>query len=360
MSKILVTRFSALGDIAMTIPVLQEAARQNPQHEFVVASRAFVAPLFEGLATNVSFRGFDLRMARYKGWRGAFRLYADLRKEKFDLYADLHDVLRTKILCVLFRLIGVRVAHIRKQRHERRMLTRPAGKILKPQTTSFEKYTEVFNRLGIRFDNHFTTIFQDKKPDITPICDCLSRLEGQVLVGVAPFASYATKEYPQELMRQAVEKLAQADGVHVFLFGAGKREREIMDKWAGEIPHVEAVSSDLGLKGELLLMSRLAVMVSMDSANMHLASLVGTEVVSVWGATHPYLGFMGWGQSLGDAVQCAGMPCRPCSAFGKTPCCRKDLACLYGISPQRVADKVLAVALRKGSFSAAHRVVPQS
>ena len=90
---------------------------------------------------------------------------------------------------------------------------------------------------------------------------------------------------------------------------------------------------------EQVLMSHLDVMLSMDSANMHLASLVHVPVVSVWGATHPYAGFMGWGQSVDRAVQ-LDMPCRPCSVFGQKPCWRGDYACLREIKPEWVIEKI--------------------
>ena len=90
---------------------------------------------------------------------------------------------------------------------------------------------------------------------------------------------------------------------------------------------------------ELALMSHLDVMLAMDSGNMHLASLVGTPVVSVWGATHPYAGFMGWGQSEKNAVQIS-LPCRPCSIFGNKPCIRGDYACLRQITPNQIIEKV--------------------
>ena len=86
-------------------------------------------------------------------------------------------------------------------------------------------------------------------------------------------------------------------------------------------------------------MSYIDVMVSMDSANMHLASLVGTTVVSVWGATHPYAGFMGWNQKEENAVQVT-LPCRPCSIFGNKPCRRGDYACLRQIEPSDIIQKI--------------------
>jgi ADP-heptose:LPS heptosyltransferase len=90
---------------------------------------------------------------------------------------------------------------------------------------------------------------------------------------------------------------------------------------------------------ELILMSHLDVMISMDSSNMHLASLTNTPVVSIWGATHPYAGFMGWGQSEDNAVQIP-LDCRPCSIFGQKPCLRGDYACMRNIAPETIVEKV--------------------
>jgi ADP-heptose:LPS heptosyltransferase len=90
---------------------------------------------------------------------------------------------------------------------------------------------------------------------------------------------------------------------------------------------------------ELILMSHLDVMLSMDSANMHLASLTGIPVVSIWGATHPYAGFMGWNQTKDNAIQ-ADLDCRPCSIFGQKPCKRGDYACMTMIKPETVVEKV--------------------
>ena len=91
-------------------------------------------------------------------------------------------------------------------------------------------------------------------------------------------------------------------------------------------------------------MSHLQVMISMDSANMHLASLVNTPVVSIWGATHPYAGFMGWNQRYENAAQ-VELDCRPCSIYGNKPCLRGDYACLKNISPEQIISKVESLLL---------------
>ena len=89
-------------------------------------------------------------------------------------------------------------------------------------------------------------------------------------------------------------------------------------------------------------MSHLDVMVSMDSANMHMASLVNIPVVSIWGATHPLAGFMGYHQSLDNAVQ-TDMDCRPCSIYGQKPCQFGDYRCMMAITPQMIVEKIANV-----------------
>ena len=131
------------------------------------------------------------------------------------------------------------------------------------------------------------------------------------------------------------------------MFGGSNQEKKVFLQWTKKYPSCTVVPTTLhSLQEELILMSRLDVMISMDSANMHLASLVNTPVVSIWGATHPYAGFMGWNQSIDNAVQ-TDLPCRPCSIYGEKPCRRKDYACLYQIKPEQIIQQVDKILSRK-------------
>ena len=127
--------------------------------------------------------------------------------------------------------------------------------------------------------------------------------------------------------------------VKVFLLGGGKSEKEVFDRWTAKYPSVLSLIGKLKMDTELNLMSHLDVILSMDSANMHLASLVNIPVVSVWGATHPYAGFMGWKQLPVNTVQ-LDLSCRPCSVYGQKPCWRGDYACLRDITPEQVIAKI--------------------
>ncbi len=339
---ILVIRFSAFGDVAMTIPVLWTVARQYPQHRFTVLSRESMRPLFLNMPENVDFRGVNLKTESYKGPWGMVRLFRELcREQHFDMVADLHDVLRTKILRTCAFLRGIRVASIDKGKADKRRLVRAKNKVLKPLPSSFENYRKVFTTLGLPIsDIDFVSIYGKGVGDFSRIQEFfLPRREKEKWVGIAPFAAHQGKIYPLDRMEEVVSLLDKEPDLRVFLFGAGEKELSVLREWASKYPQT-VLTEGLGMERELILMSHLDVMLSMDSANMHLASLVSTPVVSIWGATHPYCGFMGFGQSLKNAIQVENLECRPCSVFGNKPCLRKDYACFRTIMPKTVVDKV--------------------
>ena len=335
--KLLVIRFSALGDIAMTVPVIDAVARTWPQTDITVLSRPFVGPLFARMPANVHFRGVDL--AAYKGLGGLYRLYRELRREgAYEAVADLHDVLRTRVLRLLFRLGGLRTAHIDKGRKERRALVRPEHKIRKQLPTSFQRYADVFRKLGLPTEPRFHSIYGSGKGAPCLFAGIAGKPDGTDWIGFAPFAAHRGKQLPDDTARSLIQLLAGRPGTRLFLFG-GKADAPTLEPWAAGLPAVTVVAGRLKLEQELALMSHLKLMVSMDSANMHLASLAGTPVVSIWGATHPLAGFMGWNQRTEWAVQADSLPCRPCSIFGNKPCLRGDYACLTGLKAEDILCK---------------------
>lgn len=323
-----------MGDVAMTIPVLYSFAARYPEHEIRVLSRRSFAPLFGHRPPNLKFVGVDLE--DYRGIGGLERLFRILYAGNFDAVADLHDVLRTKFLRFRFRLKGVKAVAIDKGRREKRRLTRRKNKICRPLKTSFERYAEVLHKLGYPFDTDFRSVFGEAEGDSEVVRAFAGEKGNDKWVGIAPFAKHKGKTYPPALMQEVIEGLS-ACGIRIFLFGGGRSEIAFFEAQKKRFPELRIVAGAMDMGGELELMNRLDCMLSMDSANMHMASLTGTPVVSIWGATHPYAGFMGWNQK--EAVQLE-MDCRPCSVFGNKPCLRGDYACMYGIRPNEIVDRI--------------------
>ncbi|MBQ7691515.1 MAG: glycosyltransferase family 9 protein [Muribaculaceae bacterium] len=332
---VLVTRFSALGDVAMAIPVLYDACRANPGVRFVFASRPWAAALAQQPPSNLTVVPVDLKK-EYNGLWGMVRLARRLRRDcGVDALADLHNVMRTWVMGAVLRLAGVSVRRIDKGRREKHDLV--TAKLNRPLTHTTERYRLTFERIGIAAPRQFTTLFTGNLPPCTLAGD---KPVDTRWIAVAPFSAHEGKVYPLDKMRQVVAALAARDHTHVFLMGGGEHEKTVLDGWAGDHHNVTNVAAvDHTFADELALLARCDLMVSMDSANMHLASLVGLRTLSVWGATHPHCGFMGYRQRDTDAVQLP-LHCRPCSVFGDKPCRSGGYPCLNGITPDMIVDKV--------------------
>ena len=331
MKKILVIRFSALGDIAMTVPVVHDLALQYPELDITMLSREMARPLFERMPKNVHFFGADLK-GQHKGLLGLCRLWRDAHLSDFDYIADFHGVLRTWWLRTEGCLHRKKVAKIDKGRKGKMALTRQKNKVFVQQATSFERYAKVLEQLGFPIKPQFV------KLDYSSFCET-QKPNNETWVGIAPFAKHEAKVYPMKKMELVIKALSERKNTTAFLFGGGTAENKQIESLCGKYNNVRPAKSQQGLKGELAMMSQLNVMLSMDSANMHLASLVGTRVVSIWGGTHPYAGFLGWNQKESDCVQ-LDLPCRPCSVYGNKPCFRGDYACMNGIMPESIIEKL--------------------
>ena len=341
---ILVIRFSAMGDVAMTVPVVYALAKQYPELRITMLSKPFARPFFENLAPNVSFMGADINV-EYHGIRGLNTLYRRLTAKKFTAIADLHNVLRSSYLRMRFNFDNYKVAHIDKHRKERKALTRLNNKVLKPIPSAFENYSKVFEELGYPLNIEFSTLFPQPKIHLRSLPSIIGdKKKFQQWIGIAPFAAHEGKTYPLPLMEKVIEKIIKKyPSCRIFLFGGGQKEKALLDNIVEKYSDCTNVAGLLkGFHQELILMANLNIMVSMDSANMHLASLVATPVVSIWGATHPFAGFMGWNQRMENAVQ-IDLYCRPCSIFGNKPCFRNDYICLNRISPDMVFSKVESI-----------------
>ncbi|EFK37528.1 lipopolysaccharide core biosynthesis protein [Chryseobacterium gleum] len=321
MTRILAYRFSAFGDVAMTVPVFREFLEQNPDVEIIMVSRKNFEALFAGIP-NVTFKGIDLD--DYKGFFGLRKLSNELIREfNPDCIANLHDVIRTKVLDRIYRRKGFKVFKIDKGKEEKEHLT-DVWNLEKVQLKkTVERYADVFRDMGFKVElSH----------QLRPISMNKSG------IGFAPFAQHKGKMLPLEKSYELARILARKHTV--YFFGGGKKETETLERWESEIPNTKNLSGKLNLTEELHQISQLELMISMDSANMHLASLVGTRCVSIWGATHPYAGFLGFGQSEEDVVQVKDLSCRPCSVFGDKECYRGDWACLEEFNIQKVVDRV--------------------
>ena len=162
-------------------------------------------------------------------------------------------------------------------------MTRSKNKVFKPLTPIHFKYQEVFNKLGFQID-----LSKDHSYPMPKTLNNFEITNNNPKVGIAPFAKHIGKVYPLDLMQKIIAYLSQKN--QVFLFGFGD-ELKILEKWKSSYKNVDCPSSNTNFSQEIELISNLDLMISMDSANGHIASIYNVPVITIWGLTHPFTGF---------------------------------------------------------------------
>lgn len=317
---ILVFRFSSLGDVALSVPVILTVLNQNPGVSIDYVTPKFMHDLFPE-HPRLMFIDFD-KKSKHKGVFGLLNLLQSLDLKKYDVIVDLHEVLRTKVLATASILKGKKVVSINKDRKSRKELIE--GTSITPLKHTTEKYADTFRKLGLKVDlSHElqNILFKSSKKSEN--------------IGVAPFARHKGKMYPIAKLKNVVEEISQQHPIIIF---ADKVELNSILDWK-EIKNVTFCSGK-NLKEELQIMSELRLMITMDSANMHLASLVGIPVISIWGVTHPNAGFLGYGQKMNSVIQDEDCDWRPTSIYGNKLGPEDNPTGFKSISPDQIIQKV--------------------
>ncbi len=301
-----------MGDVAMTTPVLLALTNQYPQLKITVLTRAFFAPMFAQLP-NVTVFEADVK-GIHKGIFGLWKLYKTLKRQRFDAVADLHNVLRSNILKLFFRLGGVGFYQLDKGRSEKKSLTSGTIKHFEQLKTTHQRYVDVFFRLGYAFKLKNTDVY--KKQALSDRAIDLIGSDIKKWIGVAPFAAFEGKKYPLNLMAKVLEALKTQGKYKILLFGGGNEERDLLEQFADGKNCINTVGI-LSFAEELALVSNLDLMLAMDSGNAHIAAMYGVPTVTVWGVTHPYAGFAPFGQEINTILaDREKYPLIPTSVYG--------------------------------------------
>lgn len=337
---ILAIRLSAMGDVAMTAPVISAICKSYPNIRITVLTRGLFAPMFSQI-DGVSVFEADVKK-RHKGVLGLWKLYRELKALDIDAVADLHNVLRSNILRCFFGIGNIPFVQIDKGRRGKKLLTAARGKVFKPLPTTHQRYLEVFSKFGIAIDSLWQN-YLPKWPLSEKVLNLMASRQRK-WVGIAPFAAYEGKMYPLHLMEEVIDRLNASKKYSLLFFGGGERERGQFEAWEKKFDHTLNIVGHLSFKEELQLISNLDVMLSMDSGNGHLAAMYGIPTVTLWGVTHPYAGFYPYGQSANNALLAdrKRYPKIPTSVYGnKMP--EGYEKCMETIRPEAVVNKIEAL-----------------
>jgi ADP-heptose:LPS heptosyltransferase len=212
--------------------------------------------------------------------------------------------------------------------------------VLRPLPHSTERYKSVFRQAGYPVHSEFDAfpyvhIPSDVIDNLAPLIQRLHR----PLIGFAPFAKHPAKTLPIDQSESLIDLLANK--FEILLLG-GKSDEVHFSKWVDCHDHVHSLAH-FNLQEQLAIMLKMQAVISMDSANMHLAAIQGTPVLSIWGGTHPYFGFYGIGSTEKNWVLAEpAVACSPCSVFGNRPCSNKSapFTCFKQINTEKIVNRL--------------------
>ncbi len=334
--RVLITCFSSISNVAAIVPQLYGLVNDYPQHEFIVLSRSFLRPLFDKLP-RVTFVGGDIRGA-HKTPIGVYRLFKQLRLMKPDVVLDMQRSWRTRMIARLFAFVGTKILKISFVTTEQKRLIKRGASKSRPIPTIFERQARLYAKIRLMVNDSFCKLYEPNVEQGAKIKELYGEKQGR-WIGIAPFSIARGKTLPLRKMKNVIAYFDKQPNTKIFLFGAGEMENELLLDWQSLYNNAYAVHTNLQLDDELALMNSLDVMVCMDSANMHLASLMAVPVVSIWGATHPYSGFLGWKQSMDNCVG-VDFSCRPCTAHSDRKCKYGDYRCLESLHSSKIIEVI--------------------
>lgn len=313
--RILILRFSSIGDVLILLHLLKSIQNKKINYHFTVASIPKLAFLFKDIP-NVSFIAVDFKV-HYKGFKGLIDLFHLFYGLKFDVVLDLHDVIRTKVIRLMFQMVRIPVYTFQKGRSEKKKLIHDALKTLPNLPTTFERYFSGFKAL----DNDFYIIENQcfKKIELSQECTSfLGDLESK-WIGIAPFSKHKSKEYSIEKIKQIIESFSCENNVNFIFFGHGEAEKNQIDSIFKNHEKVKNAIFKFTFEEECAMISNLNILISMDSANGHLSSLFGVPTITIWGATHPVIGFKPYLQPIENQIMPNSelYPNLPLSVYGK-------------------------------------------
>ena len=337
-------RFSSLGDIAISIPLIRCFLSKYPDISITFVTKKNFTPLFDEFK-DVDILELDYN-GRHKGFKGLWALYRDIRQLDPIGIVDLHGSLRTNVLRLFFFFSSIRYKKILKGRIEKRALTRKNNKIWLPLTPTIHRYVDVLRKIGFPVDlsdHEFPSKF------ITPKRFNESFFNSKLKwIGIAPFAKHVGKVYPFDLIQKVISFL-QRDN-QVFLFGGNGYEANKLKVWERAYTNVYSLAGKYSLSEQIKIISNLDIMISMDSANGHIATNYDIPVVTIWGVTHPYAGFSPWNQNSQRNVLSdrSLYPLIPTSVYGNI-CPNGYENCMRTIPPEKIIEVVKKTMIQTSS-----------
>jgi heptosyltransferase-2 len=338
--RILVLRYSSLGDVALTLPALDELSSHYPKARLFYATKS-------AYASVVKYHPAVERVLTLPG-SGAFAFWdhlSEIKKLRPHAVLDLHDSLRTHLLKWFLRKMKIQkwVTYDRESKQRRRLVNH---KTKEPVPHVVERYVKALRGLGIQAAGPYPLIVPVPKSTtsfIKNFCELKGLKTSESVVALAPGSKWFTKQWPPRYWSGLADRLTEGYGAVIWWFGSPEERSEIEAIQSRMTVATSKRGLNLAGEGDLLqtiqLLGHCDLFVGNDSGLTHIAVGRGCRVVAIFGSTTPSLGFAPWGPH-NTIVENASLPCRPCHVHGRHSCPLGHFKCMEDLTVDLVEGAV--------------------
>jgi ADP-heptose:LPS heptosyltransferase len=326
--KILIIRFSSIGDIVLTTPVVRCIKQQLPGAEVHYLTKRS----FSGIpASNPGISKV------YSISRDVAEVIGQLKKERYDHVIDLHNNIRSAQVKMK---LGRPSSTFRKLNLKKWLLVNLKWDLMPPLHV-VDRYMEAVKGLGVVNDekglDYFIPAEDEVKVSELGLCDGDGTSTHGPYIAFVVGAKHNTKQLPVEKIISICKKIKQPV---VLLGGSEDAENgERISSAAGA--NVLNACGRYNLNQSASLVRQAAKVITHDTGLMHIASAFGKEIISVWGNTVPAFGMYPYLPGEGSCIiEVEGLPCRPCSKIGYPECPQGHFKCMRLIDEHEVIKAV--------------------
>jgi heptosyltransferase-2 len=330
--SILAVRFSSIGDVLLTTPLLRAIRRRHPGARLTVLTKESYAPLLSHNPHVSEVLGMTSK-------HSLPRLAAELRTARYSHLLDLHGSLRTRALRIL---VPGRWSTYPKHRFARTLLIHTKRNYYRDTRSVAERYFSAARALDVTPDGRPPELFlgAEAEREVAQWFSGSWLAPDRPTIALAPGAAHATKRWPVEHWGQLVRRITGA-GLQVMVLGSSADAAVAAAIAQSADSSVANVAGRFGLQGTGAMLRRAAALVSGDTGVMHMATAVGTPVIALFGPTVGPFGFFPY--TAQARVMELSLPCRPCSSQGGPRCPLGHHRCLRDMAPEAVYQAVLRI-----------------
>ncbi|MFC1566419.1 glycosyltransferase family 9 protein [bacterium] len=326
MKKILIIRFSSLGDIVATTSFVESVKKQIPDSKLYFLTK----DAYEDVLLNNP----NIETIYSIGKKKLGEVIKELRDAKIDVVFDLHNNLRSRIVSLI---VGKKIYRYKKDIFSRRLLVL-TKKWFGKNKTVIQKYADAYTDSKLDVLNTKIYLTKHEKKDISQKFDLT---HAKKYIGINTSAKWQTKKLPTYKYTELVSDLID-NGYNVILFGnnnsIGKNQKILTDIDILKETSVINTTGILSIRELCAMISFCDMLVTVDSAPMHIAQALDVPVVAIFGSTVKEFGF--WMPRQNDTIIERKISCRPCTLHGKNICPKKHFKCMNDVDVQDIADAI--------------------